>query len=67
MNDGAIPSNEGRGYRIAQNSQARASRLARKLDYNELILYQLVDTLVENSGEVFLNLRKKIFVKSYRV
>ena len=58
ISDGAIPSNEGRGY-VLRRILRRASRLARKLDYNEPILYQLVDTLVENSGEVFPELTEK--------
>ena len=58
ISDGAIPSNEGRGY-VLRRILRRASRLARKLDYNEPILFQLVDTLVENSGEVFPELTEK--------
>jgi alanyl-tRNA synthetase len=61
--DGAVPSNEGRGY-VLRRILRRASRLARKLDYNNPILYNLVDTLTDNFGDVFPELiLKKDFVK----
>ncbi len=63
ISDGAIPSNEGRGY-VLRRILRRASRLARKLDYHKPILFQLVDTVVENSGEVFPEIiEKKDFAK----
>ena len=63
ITDGAIPSNEGRGY-VLRRILRRASRLARKLDYHTPILFQLVDTLVENFGEAYPELiDKKEFCK----
>ena len=62
VSDGAIPSNEGRGY-VLRRILRRALRLARKLDYNEPILHQLVGTVVKNFGDVFPELiDKKDFV-----
>ncbi|MEP7146388.1 MAG: alanine--tRNA ligase [bacterium] len=59
ISDGAIPSNEGRGY-VLRRILRRASRLARTLDYHQPILFQLVDVVVENFGEVFPELIEKI-------
>ncbi|MEO8664586.1 MAG: alanine--tRNA ligase [Ignavibacteria bacterium] len=58
ISDGAIPSNEGRGY-VLRRILRRASRLARKLDYHQPILFQLVDTVVEQCSEVFPELNEK--------
>lgn len=64
ISDGAIPSNEGRGY-VLRRILRRALRLARKLDYNEPMLHELVDTVVTNFGGVFPEIRdKKEFVKN---
>ncbi|MFZ1321784.1 MAG: alanine--tRNA ligase [Ignavibacteria bacterium] len=63
ISDGAIPSNEGRGY-VLRRILRRASNHASKLDYHEPILFNLVDTLTENFGEVFPEIiSKKDFVK----
>ena len=63
ISDGAMPSNEGRGY-VLRRILRRASRLARKLDYNNPILFQLVETVVENFGEAYPELiEKKEFCK----
>ncbi|MDQ3194178.1 MAG: alanine--tRNA ligase, partial [Bacteroidota bacterium] len=63
ISDGSIPSNEGRGY-VLRRILRRASRLARKLDYHDPILFQLVDVVVNNFGEVFPELiEKKEFAK----
>lgn len=63
ISDGAIPSNEGRGY-VLRRILRRASNHASKLDYHEPILFNLVDTLIENFGEVFPEIvSKKDFVK----
>lgn len=50
--DGALPSNEGRGY-VLRRILRRASRFARKLDAHDPIIYKLVPTLVEIMGDVF--------------
>ncbi|MCX8010705.1 MAG: alanine--tRNA ligase [Ignavibacteria bacterium] len=50
--DGAVPSNEGRGY-VLRRILRRASRFARKLELHEPILYKLVPTLVDIMGDIF--------------
>ncbi|MBM4176128.1 MAG: alanine--tRNA ligase [Ignavibacteria bacterium] len=50
--DGAVPSNEGRGY-VLRRILRRASRFARKLDLHEPILHKLVPTLAQTMGEIF--------------
>ena len=63
ISDGAIPSNEGRGY-VLRRILRRASRLARKLEYHEPLLFQLVETVVENFGEAYPEIiEKKEFTK----
>lgn len=63
ISDGAMPSNEGRGY-VLRRILRRALRLARKLDYNQPLLYELVDVVVDNFSDVFPELTdKKEFVK----
>lgn len=56
--DGALPSNEGRGY-VLRRILRRALRLARKIGYKDPILHQLVATVVDNFGEVFPELKEK--------
>lgn len=64
ISDGAIPSNEGRGY-VLRRILRRASRFARKLDYHRPILWQLVDTVAENFGYIFPEVeQKKEFAKN---
>ncbi|MBM3422373.1 MAG: alanine--tRNA ligase [Chlorobi bacterium] len=55
--DGAMPSNEGRGY-VLRRILRRALRYARTLGCNEPILYRLVDTLAGSMGDVFPELRE---------
>lgn len=63
ISDGAIPSNEGRGY-VLRRILRRASRLARKLDYHEPLLFQLVDTVADNFGDAYPEIiEKKEFTK----
>ncbi|MBS1518395.1 MAG: alanine--tRNA ligase [Bacteroidetes bacterium] len=63
ISDGAIPSNEGRGY-VLRRILRRASNHASKLDFNEPILYRLVDTLIDIFGGVFPEIiSKKDFTK----
>lgn len=58
ISDGAIPSNEGRGY-VLRRILRRASRFARKLEYHRPILWQLVDTVAENFGYIFPEVAQK--------
>ena len=50
--DGALPSNEGRGY-VLRRILRRGARFGRKLGLEEPFIYRLVPTLVEMMGEVF--------------
>ncbi|MBV6478382.1 MAG: Alanine--tRNA ligase [Ignavibacteria bacterium] len=58
ISDGAIPSNEGRGY-VLRRILRRASRLARKLDYHKPVLFELVDTVADNFSYIFPELNEK--------
>jgi alanyl-tRNA synthetase len=60
--DGAMPSNEGRGY-VLRRILRRASRLAREINYTKPLLCQLVDSVVGNFEEVFPELiERKDFI-----
>jgi alanyl-tRNA synthetase len=50
--DGAIPSNDGRGY-VLRRILRRAARYGRKLNLVEPFLYKIVSTLVEEMGDFF--------------
>ncbi|GAB4340413.1 MAG: alanine--tRNA ligase [Calditrichia bacterium] len=50
--DGAIPSNDGRGY-VLRRILRRAARFGRKLNMKEPFIFQLVPTVVEVMGEAF--------------
>lgn len=50
--DGAIPSNEGRGY-VLRRMLRRATRFGRILNMEQPFIYQLVPTLVSIMGEAF--------------
>lgn len=52
VGDGAIPSNEGRGY-VLRRILRRAARWGRKLDLREPFMFRLVQTLVDTMGDVF--------------
>jgi len=56
--DGALPSNEGRGY-VLRRILRRAARFARKLDVHEPIIYKLVPTLIDIMGNAFPELHEK--------
>ena len=52
MADGAMPSNEGRGY-VLRRILRRAARYARQLDQHDPVIHQLVGTLGKTMGHVF--------------
>ena len=58
LSDGAMPSNEGRGY-VLRRILRRALRYSKNLGYNEPILHQLVGTIAESMGDVFPELKKQ--------
>ena len=61
--DGAIPSNEGRGY-VLRRILRRAARLARKTDYDKPYLYKLVDTIEKLFADTYPVIsEKKDYIK----
>lgn len=56
--DGALPSNEGRGY-VLRRLLRRAGRYSRKIGYHEPILYRLVAPLTDIMGDVYPELISK--------
>ncbi|UCE06112.1 MAG: alanine--tRNA ligase [bacterium] len=56
--DGALPSNEGRGY-VLRRILRRAARFARKLDMHEPVIYKLVPTVVDVMGDAFPEIKEK--------
>ncbi|MGH7601815.1 MAG: alanine--tRNA ligase, partial [bacterium] len=56
--DGALPSNEGRGY-VLRRILRRAARFGRKLGFQEPFFYKLVPVLVDIMGEAFQELKEK--------
>ncbi|MBQ3438069.1 MAG: alanine--tRNA ligase, partial [Fusobacterium sp.] len=59
VNDGVIPSNEGRGY-ILRRILRRAVRHGRLLGKKELFMYEIIDTVIENFEKAYPELRKNI-------
>lgn len=57
--DGALPSNEGRGY-VIRRLLRRASRYAKKLGIQKPFLYQLTDTVVDVMGGYYSYLYGKL-------
>jgi len=61
--DGAIPSNEGRGY-VVRRVIRRALKYARELGYNGIGLYRLIDKVIEVLGESYPEIiEKQVFIK----
>ncbi len=56
--DGALPSNEGRGY-VLRRVLRRAARYGRMLDMNTPFIFSLVETLVEIMGDSYPELKEK--------
>jgi alanyl-tRNA synthetase len=56
--DGALPSNEGRGY-VLRRILRRASRYARLLGQKEAIIYKVVPVLAELMGDAFPEIRER--------
>jgi alanyl-tRNA synthetase len=58
ISDGAIPSNEGRGY-VLRRILRRASRFGRNLNMHEPFIYKLVPSLVGTMGDAYPEIRQK--------
>lgn len=56
--DGALPSNEGRGY-VLRRILRRAARYGRKLNMHEPFIYKLVSVLADTMGDTFPELIEK--------
>ena len=52
ITDGALPSNEGRGY-VLRRILRRAARYGRKLNLHDPFIYRIVDSVVEINGSAF--------------
>ncbi|ARN55948.1 alanine--tRNA ligase [Sedimentisphaera salicampi] len=58
ITDGAVPSNDGRGY-VLRRILRRASRFGRVLELKEPFIYKLVPTLIELMGEAFPEIKQR--------
>jgi len=56
--DGATPGNEGRGY-VLRRILRRAARYGRNINLKEPFIYKLVDTVVENMGYYFTEIKEQ--------
>ncbi len=59
ITDGAMPSNEGRGY-VIRRILRRASRFGRQLDMHEPFLYKLVPVVADCLGSAFPEIKQRI-------
>lgn len=57
MADGVLPSNEGRGY-VLRRIMRRAMRHVHILGYQDLLLWQMVDPLIQLMGEAYPELER---------
>ncbi|MEJ2193479.1 MAG: alanine--tRNA ligase [Ignavibacteriaceae bacterium] len=61
--DGAVPSNEGRGY-VLRRILRRAAKYGKKINLDDPFLYKLVDILVKTMSDIFPEIKeKKDFIK----
>lgn len=58
ISDGATPGNEGRGY-VLRRILRRAARYGRNINLKEPFIYKLVDTVVENMGYYFKEIKEQ--------
>ncbi len=58
ITDGAIPSNDGRGY-VIRRILRRAARFGRELDLREPFLYKLIPTVIDVLGDAFPEIKDR--------
>ena len=58
ITDGAVPSNDGRGY-VLRRLLRRASKFGRELGFHEPFLYTLVPVVVSMMGEAFPEIKQR--------
>lgn len=59
ISDGALPSNEGRGY-VLRRILRRAARYGRNLGMHDAFIYKLVPTVVAVMGDAYPELRERV-------
>ena len=59
ISDGALPSNDGRGY-VLRRILRRAARYGRNLGMNEAFIYKLVPTVVAVMGDAYPELHERV-------
>lgn len=63
ISDGVLPSNEGRGY-VLRRLLRRAARHGRLLGMKDIFLNKIVDTVVDNSGDAYPEIKEnKDYIK----
>jgi alanyl-tRNA synthetase len=58
ITDGAVPSNEGRGY-VIRRILRRAARFGRELDLHEPFLFKLIPTVIDVLGDAFPEINER--------